>query len=108
MKQRIVFFFCIMSIALLSVLFISPASSEEPQQTSTLEKNKKEIIGSLEKFEHSLKVAKGCISEAETEIEMQRCRESIKIRHFQEVQDKLNDLGLSPDERRMRSIVPEK
>ena len=108
MKYRIVFFSCFMSIALLCAFFIHPASSEEPQKTSTLEKNKTEIIGSLEKFESSLKVAKGCISEAETDLEMQRCRESIKIRHFQEVQEKLNEIGLSPDERRMRSLVPER
>ena len=108
MKYRIVFFSCFMSIALLCAFFIHPASSEEPQKTSTLEKNKAEIIGSLEKFEHSLKVAKGCIDEAETESELQRCRESIKVRHFQEVQEKLNEIGLSPDERRMRRLVPER
>ena len=108
MKGKIVLFSCLMSIALLCVLFIHSASSEEPQKTSVLEKNKAEIIGSLEKFEHSLKVAKGCIAEAETDLELQRCHESIKIRHFQEVQDKLDEIGLSPDERRMKRLVPER
>ncbi|MCX5718382.1 MAG: hypothetical protein NT055_00185 [Nitrospirae bacterium] len=108
MKHRIVFFFCFMSLTLLCAFFIHPVSSEEPQKTSTLEKNKANIIGSIENFEQSLKVAKGCIDEAETESELQRCRESIKIRHFQEVQEKLNEIGLSPDERRMRSLVPER
>lgn len=108
MKHRIVFFSYFMSLTLLCAFFIHPVSSEEPQKISTLEKNKAEIIGSIEKFEQSLKVAKGCISEAETDAELQRCRESIKIRHFQEVQEKLSEIGLTWEERRMKRLVPEK
>ncbi|MBM4140832.1 MAG: hypothetical protein FJ242_04970, partial [Nitrospira sp.] len=67
MRIKIIFFFYITVFALLFSFPVHPASSEEPQKTSTLEKNKAEIIGSLEKFEHSLKVAKGCIAEAETD-----------------------------------------
>jgi len=108
MRRRIVFFSYFMSLALLCVFLICPASSEEPQKISTLEKNKAEIIGSIENFEQSLKVAKGCIAEAETETELERCRESIKIKAFQEVQEKLSEIGLTWEERRMKRLVPER
>ncbi len=97
--------------AFLCALFVSPLFAAEnsqasgpPPTESTLEKNKAEILRDIDLFEESLHRAKGCISEAKTPEQIQSCREEETVRKFQQVQDKLNEIGMSRDERRMHEL----
>jgi hypothetical protein len=109
MKVKIVFFANFLVLTLLFAFSICPAFSEEPQKDSTIiEKNKAEIIQGIEKFEEGLKITKGCISEAKTSAELERCRENIKTRELEEVQNKLSEMGESYQERKMKRFLPEK
>jgi ribosomal protein L7/L12 len=109
MKIKTVFFSKLLVFVLLFAFPICPAFSEEPQKDSTvIEKNKAEIIQSIEKFEEGLKITKGCISEAKTSTELERCRENIKTRELEEVQNKLSEMGESYQERKMKRFLPEK
>ncbi|MBA4348610.1 MAG: hypothetical protein C0415_01280 [Thermodesulfovibrio sp.] len=108
MRLKIIFFSNFLVFILLFAFSICPAFSEDPQKDSAIEKNKAEIIDSIEKFEQSLKVTKGCISEAKTSAELERCHENIKTRELEEVQNKLSEMGQSYQERKMKRFLPEK
>lgn len=80
------------------VLFVSSASSED---RPVLEQNKTEIIEDIESLVQGLHKTRDCVTEAKTEADFNRCPESIKIRRFQELQNKLNELGMTREERKM-------
>jgi NhaP-type Na+/H+ and K+/H+ antiporter len=86
----------------------SPLSAEEPQNQSTVEKNKAEILKDIDLFEESLHKSKSCISQATTKAEMEKCRMDEAILRFQKVEDMLSEIGMSMEERRMYMLRPEK
>jgi hypothetical protein len=99
---------------LLAVVFLcggfiySSVSAEESENKSTIEKNKEEILKDIELFEHSVHSTRSCISEAKTPEELTRCRmDEITIK-FQKVQDDMSEIGMTPEERRMYELRPQK
>ena len=60
------------------------------------------MIQAQETLQQGLHRTKECVSEAVTSVELDRCRELNKIKKFEEVQDKLFELGMSREERRLR------
>ena len=86
----------------------SSVSAEEPQNKSTLEKNKTEILNDIELFEHSVHNTRSCISEAKTPEEMRRCSTEETLMKYQRIQDDLLEIGMSADERRMLELRPQK
>lgn len=84
--------------------FSAPVSAEQAQNETTLEKNKKEILRDIELFEHSLHKTKGCVSEAQTPDQMERCRTDETTLNFQKVQDSMSELGMTPEERRLKRL----
>ena len=86
----------------------SSVSAEETENKSTLEKNKTEILNDIELFERSVNSTRSCVSEARTAEELTRCRmDEISIK-FQKVQDDLSEIGMTPEERRMYELRPQK
>jgi hypothetical protein len=75
-----------------------PVFSED----KNLEKSKTQILEDIETLRAGLFKTKECVVEAKTEAELERCREATKIRRFEEVQDKLFEIGMSREERRMK------
>ncbi len=99
---------------LLAVVFLcggfihSLVSAEEPQNKSTLEKNKTEILNDIELFEHSANSTRSCVAEAKTPEELRRCGTEETTKKFQRVQDDMTEIGMSPEERRMYELRPQK
>ncbi len=99
---------------LLAVVFLcggfihSTVSAEEPQDQSTLEKNKTEILNDIELFEHSANSTRSCVSEARTHDELMRCRTDETMKKYQRVQDDMSEIGMTPEERRMYELRPQK
>lgn len=83
---------------LLSVLFIQPVFSEE----SALEQNKAEILEDIGIILEGIYKTKACVTEARTPAELEKCREEVKMMRFQEVQDKLSEIGMSREERQLK------
>ena len=77
---------------------VHPSFSED----KNLEKSKSQIIEDIETLQTGLFKTRECVVEAKTEAELERCREATKIRRFEEVQDKLFEIGMSREERRMK------
>lgn len=75
-----------------------PVFSED----KNLEKSKTQILENIETLRTGLFKTKECVVEAKTEAELERCREATKIRRFEEVQDKLFEMGMGREERRMK------
>jgi hypothetical protein len=67
-----------------------------------IEKTKAEILQNIETLQTGLFKTKECLIEAKTEEEILRCKETLKIRKFEEVQDMLFEMGMSREERKMR------
>lgn len=83
---------------ILCVLSAYPAFSED----KNLEKSKSQILEDIETLRAGLFKTKECVVEAKTEAELERCREATKIKRFEEVQDKLFEIGMSREERKMK------
>jgi len=97
------------AVVFLSGGFIySSVSAEEPQDQSTLEKNKTEILNDVELFEHSARSTRSCVSEARTAEELRRCPTDDTKKKYQRVQDDMSEIGMSPEERRMFELRPQK
>ena len=98
----------LVAVFLCSGFIHSSVSAEETQNKSTLEKNKTEILNDIELFEHSVNSTRSCVSEARTTEELTRCRmDEISIK-YQKVQDDLSEIGMTPEERRMNELRPQK
>lgn len=67
-----------------------------------IEKSKTEILQNIETLQTGLFKTKECVIEAKTEEELLRCKEALKIRKFEEIQDMLFEMGMSREERKMR------
>ena len=99
---------------ILAVVFLcggfiySSVSAEEPQNKSTLEKNKTEILNDIELLEHSAHNTRSCVSEAKTPDELRRCRIDETKQKFQRVQDDMSEIGMTPEERRVYELRPQK
>lgn len=88
----------LMFLAIMGVLFVNPAFGEEKD----LHKSKTQILEDIETIQAGLFKTKECVIEAKTEEELQRCKESLKIRKFEELQEMLFEMGMSREERKMR------
>jgi len=86
------------------IVFVLCAFAAHPvfSEDKNLEKSKAQILEDIETLRAGLFKTKECVVEAETEAELERCREATKIRRFEEVQDKLFEIGMSREERRMK------
>ncbi|MCL4456608.1 MAG: hypothetical protein M1406_04260 [Nitrospirae bacterium] len=102
MKIRIALYVFLAAVLLLNGLYVSAAHSGEAEKKSALEQNRTQIIEDIETLQQGLHKTKECVSEARTAVELERCRELNKIRRFEEVQDKLFEMGMSREERRLR------
>lgn len=94
---------CLSVLVFLCALFVHSVYSEE----RSIEQSKAQILEDIEMLEHGLFKIKECISAATTAAELERCREEVKIRKFQEVQDKLFEIGMSREERRIKRFPRE-
>ncbi len=94
MRTMIVF----TAFVLMCAFFVHPSFSQDVP----VEKSKKQILEDIETLQKGLHKTKECVVEAATEAELQRCREATKVRRFEEVQDKLFEIGMSREERKLR------
>lgn len=78
--------------------FVNPVFSEEKD----LEKSKLEILEALETIQIGVFKTKECVIEARTEEELLRCKEALKIRKFEELQEMLSEMGMTREERKMK------
>ncbi len=83
---------------LLSVFFIQPVFSED----SALDQNKTQILEDIGIILEGMYKTKACVTEARTLAELEKCREEVKMMRFQEVQDKLSEIGMSREERQLK------
>lgn len=97
MKIKNTIYFCFTAFVL-CVFFAYPVFSED----KNLEKSKTQILEDIETLRTGLFKTKECVVEAKTEAELERCREATRIRRFEEVQDKLFEIGMSREERKMK------
>ena len=99
---------------LVAVIFLSggfiqsTVSAEESQDKSTLEKNKTEILNDIELFERSANSTRSCVSEDRTHDELMRCHTDETKKKYQRVQDDMTEIGMTPEERRMNELRPQK
>lgn len=86
------------------MVFVLCAFAAQPvfSEDKNLEKSKTQILEDIETLRAGLFKTKECVVEAKTEAELERCREATKIRRFEEVQDKLFEIGMSREDRRMK------
>jgi len=82
--------------------------AEEPQKDTAINKNKTEIVKDMESFEKSLNNTRSCISEATTAAELEKCHIGETLSRFQQIHDALSEIGMSPDERRLYELRPQK
>jgi hypothetical protein len=93
--QRFIFF----SLLVLFIFsFVNPVFSEEKD----LEKSKLEILEALETIQVGVFKTKECVIEARTEEELLRCKEALKMRKFEELQEMLSEMGMTREERKMK------
>ncbi len=76
-------------------------AQEAKGEGSTLEKNKKEIVEDLGVLEQGLYKTRECVYGAQTPEQLQRCRDHLRTLQFQQVQKELNEMGMTPEERKM-------
>jgi hypothetical protein len=95
--------FAIGASLVLSVFSAAPAFSQE----SSIEQNKAHILEDIETLQKGLRKTKDCVTQARTAADLERCREAEKIKRFEEVQDKLFEMGMSREERKMRRPIKE-
>ncbi len=107
MKIRTALYSFLAAAVLLSGLYVSAAYSGEAPKKSALDQNKNQIIEDIETLQQGLYKTKECVSEARTSVELERCREINKIKKFEEVQDKLFEMGMTREERRLRKSPKE-
>ncbi|BCB97167.1 hypothetical protein JZK55_20890 [Dissulfurispira thermophila] len=89
-------------LGLMSFILCTFAAQPVFPEDKNLEKSKTQILEDIETLRAGLFKTKECVVEAKTEAELERCREATKIRRFEEVQDKLFEMGMSREERRMK------
>lgn len=102
------YLFLLALVFLCGGLIHSTVSAEEPQDQSALEKNKTEILNDIELFEHNAHNTRSCVSEARTHDELMRCRPYQTMQKYQKIQDDLTEIGMTPEERRMYELRPQK
>lgn len=102
MRIRTALYSFIVASVLLNGIYISAVYSGEAEKKSVIDQNKTQIIEDIETLQRGLLKTKECVSEAVTSVELERCREINKIKKFEEVQDKLFEMGMSREERRLR------
>jgi hypothetical protein len=105
-RRSLLFLVCAVSAAIVLswVLFPHSSLSEEVSSPSSIDKERNEMLRDLESFERRLEVTRGCLERATTEAELRQCREEEKVRQFYEVIDKLSEIGMTPEERRMKRL----
>lgn len=102
-------YFCFLLFIFTCAIFVHvPGYAEEPQNDSSLEKNKKEILNDIELFERNILTTKSCISQARTADELKRCRVDEARIKFQRVQDDLTEIGMTREERRLYELRPQR
>ncbi|MCI0469238.1 MAG: hypothetical protein L0Y62_04145 [Nitrospirae bacterium] len=104
MKKKIVFTLFVVVFAISAAFALS---QEMPKKDSTVEQAKKEIIEDVIAIEEGLSLLRGCVAGAKTAVELEECRKELKIKRFQEVQDKLSEMGMSREERRLKKGLGE-
>lgn len=109
MSTKTILYLGFTTLAFSCFFFVSPTFSEDQAPDSTtFEQGKTHIIENIETLLEDLHRTRGCVSGAKTSVELEQCRKEMKIRNFQEVQDKLSEMGMSMEERRMKKLLPEK
>lgn len=98
MKIKIAFYLGLTISVFACAFFVHSSFSQD----SALEQNKAHILEDIESLQQGLYKTKECVGEARTSIDLERCRELTKIRRFEEVQDKLFEMGMSREERRLK------
>lgn len=98
MKIKIASYLSLIIFVFGFVFFVHPSFSQD----SALEQNKAHILEDIESLQQGLYKTKECVGEARTSVDLERCRELTKIKRFEEVQDKLFEMGMSREERRLR------
>lgn len=88
----------IIILLLIFLALVGVVSAEEKD----IEKSKAEILQNIETLQTGLFKTKECVIEAKTEEELLRCKEALRIRKFEEIQDMLFEMGMSREERKMR------
>ena len=106
--DRYTYLFLFVVVFLFSGFIYSPASAEDPQEKSTLEKNKTQILNDIELFEHSTQSIRSCVAEAKTPEELNRCRTDEAMKKYQQIQDDMTEIEMSPEQRRMYELRPQK
>ncbi len=90
-------------------VYVNPAvCAEQSQDESTVEKNKKEILKDIDLFEHGLHSTKSCVSEAKTIEELEQCRMDVRSIKLERAFDMLQEIGMTPEERRLYELRPDK
>lgn len=103
MKIKIAFYLSLSVFAFVSVFFVHPSFSQD----SALEQNKTHILEDIESLQQGLYKTKECVGEARTSADLERCRELTKIKRFEEVQDRLFEMGMSREERKLKKSPKE-
>jgi hypothetical protein len=91
-----------------ALLIHIPGYAEESKNDSSLDKNKQEILNDLELFEHNINSTKSCVSQARTDDELKKCRIDETRIKFQRVQDDLIELDMTPQQRRLYELRPQR
>lgn len=101
-RKRSLRFICSLLISLFfsCVFFVHSSFSEE----ASLEKEKSELIKDIETLGKGLEITRGCLERATTEAELRQCREKEKVRRYYEVLDRLSEIGMSLQERRIKRL----
>lgn len=83
-----------------SAVFVHSSFSEE----ASVEKEKSELIKDIDTLGKGLEVTKGCVAQARTEEDLRKCREEERIRRYYEVLDRLSEMGMPLQERRIKNL----
>jgi len=105
-KKSSLYFICFVLVTLVfsGAFFVPSSFSEEASPHSSIEKERSEMLKDIETLERRLEVTRGCLERAKTEAELKQCREEEKVRQFYEVIDKLSEIGMSVEERRIKRL----
>lgn len=88
---------------LMCAFFVYPCFAQD----GSVGKSKEQILEDIETLQKGLYKTKECVVEATTEAELKRCREATKLKRFEEVQDKLFEIGMSREERKLKKSPKE-
>jgi hypothetical protein len=97
-------------LLLLTLVFVyafsthSFAVAGDAPKDPAFEQKKVKALSNIELFEQRLHSTKNCISEARTSDELAHCHTDETTRKYQEVQQSLSEMGMSPEERRMNRL----